>query len=135
MEFLNTDWLRKLSNLIIIGPAEVGKTHIAISLCHDAIIKGHQIIFYSKGQSLSDGITLFALIAKLSRTNHSFSLIEYYSKLTILCIDELGYVALTKKQADHLKKDRTGYINHYHKPFHQRWISLWLNFLQLGKDL
>lgn len=90
IEFIHTDWLRKPSNLVIIGPAGVGKTHIATALCHDALIKGHQTIF----------ITLFDLVAKLSRANPPFSLIEYYSKIPILCIDELGYVVPTKEQAD-----------------------------------
>ncbi|MGB9630009.1 MAG: ATP-binding protein [Thermodesulfobacteriota bacterium] len=90
MEFINTDWLRKPSNLVIIGPAGTGKTHIATALCHDALSKGHQTIF----------ITLFDLVAKLSRANNPFSLIEYYAKVPILCIDELGYAVPTKEQAD-----------------------------------
>lgn len=90
MEFINTEWLKKPCNLVIIGPAGVGKTHIAKSLCHDAIIKGHQTIF----------ITLFDLTAKLSRAKSVYSLIEYYSKVSILCLDELGYVFPTKEQAD-----------------------------------
>jgi len=32
MEFINTDWLKKPSNLLIIGPAGTGKTHIATAL-------------------------------------------------------------------------------------------------------
>ncbi len=90
LEFINTDWLKKPSNLVLIGPAGVGKTHIATALCHEAILKGHQTIF----------ITLSDLIAKLSRTPNTFSLIEYYSKVPILCIDELGYLVPTKEQAD-----------------------------------
>jgi DNA replication protein DnaC len=90
MEFINTDWLRKPSNLLLIGPAGVGKTHIATAICHDAILKGHQTIF----------ITLFDLVAKLSRANNPFSSIEYYAKVPILCLDELGYVVPTKEQAD-----------------------------------
>lgn len=90
MEFLHTDWLKKPANLVIIGPAGVGKTHVATALCHDALIKGHQTIF----------ITLFDLVAKLSKANNHFSLIDYYAKLPILCLDELGYVVPTKEQAD-----------------------------------
>jgi DNA replication protein DnaC len=90
MEFIHTDWLKKPSNLVIIGPAGTGKTHIATALCHDALSKGHQTIF----------ITLFDLVAKLSRANNPFSSIEYYAKVPILCLDELGYVVPTKEQAD-----------------------------------
>ena len=90
MEFIHTDWLKKPSNLVIIGPAGTGKTHIATALCHDALSKGHQTIF----------ITLFDLVAKLSKANNLFSSIEYYAKVPILCLDELGYVVPTKEQAD-----------------------------------
>lgn len=90
MEFINSEWLRKPSNLIIIGPPGTGKTHIAIAICHEALIKGKQTIF----------ITLFDLTVKLSRANNPFSLIEFYGKVPVLCLDELGYVIPTREQAD-----------------------------------
>ncbi len=90
MEFINTDWLKKPCNLVIVGPAGVGKTHMATALCHDALIKGHQTVFAS----------LFDLTAKLSKARNVYSLIEYYAKVAILCLDELGYVVPTKEQAD-----------------------------------
>lgn len=90
MEFINTDWLKKPCNLVIVGPAGVGKTHMATALCHDALMKGHQTVFAS----------LFDLTAKLSKARNVYSLIEYYAKVAILCLDELGYVVPTKEQAD-----------------------------------
>lgn len=92
MEFISTEWLKRPCNLVIVGPAGVGKTHIAAALCHDAIIKGHKTVF----------ITLFDLAAKLSNPNRIYNLIDYYSKVPILCLDELGYVFPTKEQADHI---------------------------------
>lgn len=90
MEFMNKDWLKRPCNLVIVGPAGVGKTHIATALCHDAIMKGHQTVF----------ISLFDFTSKLSKSRNVYSLIEYYSKVPILCLDELGYVLPTKEQAD-----------------------------------
>ena len=90
MEFINTDWLKKPCNLVIVGPAGVGKTHMATALCHDALIKGHQTVF----------VSLFDLTAKLSKARNVYSLIDYYAKVPILCLDELGYVVPTKEQAD-----------------------------------
>ena len=90
MEFLQTQWLKKPSNLVLIGPAGVGKTHIATALCHEALLKGHHTVF----------VTLFDLTAKLSRAKHLYSLIDYYAKIPILCIDEIGYVVPGKEQAD-----------------------------------
>ena len=89
-EYMNTSWLKKPSNLVIIGPAGVGKTHIATALCYDALCKGYQTVF----------LTLYDLTRKLSKAKSVFSLIEYYSKIPILCLDELGYVFPTKEQAD-----------------------------------
>jgi DNA replication protein DnaC len=90
MEFLHTQWLKKPSNLLLIGPAGVGKTHIASAFCHEAILNGHQTVF----------LTLFDLTAKLSKTKNLYSLIEYYARVPILCIDELGYIIPSKEQAD-----------------------------------
>ena len=80
MEFLQTQWLKKPFNLVLIGPAGVGKTHIATALCHEALLKGHHTVF----------VTLFDLTAKLSKAKNLYSLIDYYAKIPILCLDELG---------------------------------------------
>ena len=90
MEFINTDWLKKPCNLVLIGPAGVGKTHVATALCHDALTKGHQTVLLS----------LFDLTAKLSKAKSVYSLIEYYSRVPVFCLDELGYVIPTKEEAD-----------------------------------
>ncbi len=90
LEFLNTQWLKKPSNLVIIGPAGVGKTHITISLCPEAILQGRQTVFLS----------LFDLNAKLAKAKSPYHLIEYYGRIPILCLDELGYVVPTQEQAD-----------------------------------
>lgn len=90
LELMNTDWLKKPCNLILIGPAGVGKTHMATALCHDALMKGQHTVF----------LTLFDLTAKLSKSKSLYGLIDYYAKAQVLCIDELGYVIPTKEQAD-----------------------------------
>lgn len=90
MEMLNTDWLKKPCSIVIIGPAGVGKTHIADALCIDAIMKGHQAV----------SISIFDLTAKLSKARSIYSLIDYYAKVRVLCLDEMGYVFPTKEQAD-----------------------------------
>jgi DNA replication protein DnaC len=82
MEFMHTDRLTKPSNLLLIGPSGVGKTHIASALCYDAVLKGKQTIFTS----------LFDLTAKLEKARSVYSLIDYYAKIPVLCLDEMGYV-------------------------------------------
>ena len=68
----------------------MGKTHLANALCYEAILQGHPTIFLS----------LFDLTAKLTKSKNLYSLIDYYAKIPILCLDELGYVLPSKEQAD-----------------------------------
>jgi DNA replication protein DnaC len=90
MEYLKTEFLKKPTNLVLVGAAGVGKTHLATALCHQAVLQGHQTIF----------ITLFDFTSKLAKTKTPYSLIEYYAKVPLLCLDEVGYVVPTKEQAD-----------------------------------
>lgn len=90
MEYIKTEFLKKPSNLVLIGAAGVGKSHLATALCHQAVLSGHQTVF----------ITLFDFTAKLAKAKSPFSLIEYYAKVPLLCLDEVGYVVPTKEQSD-----------------------------------
>lgn len=92
MAFMQTDWLQKPSNLLLIGPSGVGKTHLASAFCYDAVLKGKQTVFLS----------LFDLTAKLSKAKSLYSLIDYYARIPVLCLDELGYVLPSREEADHL---------------------------------
>jgi len=73
MEFVHTQWLKQPSNLVLIGPAGVGKTHLATALCYEAILQGHQTVLLS----------LFDLTAKLTKARNLYSLIDYYAKIPI----------------------------------------------------
>ncbi len=90
LEYMNTQWLNAPSNLVLIGPAGVGKTHIATALCHDALTKGRQTLFLS----------LFELTARLTRAKNLYTLIEYYARIPVLCLDEIGYVVPHQEHAD-----------------------------------
>jgi DNA replication protein DnaC len=92
MEFMQTDWLAKPCNLVLIGPSGVGKTHVASAICYDAVTKGRQTVF----------LTLFDLTAKLTKARSVYSLIDYYAKVPVLCLDEVGYVMPTREHADYL---------------------------------
>jgi len=92
LQFVGTRWLSEPANLLLIGQAGVGKTHLATALCHDALTKGFQTLF----------MTLFELTAKIARARNPYSLIEFYARVPVLCIDELGYVIPSREQADAL---------------------------------
>jgi DNA replication protein DnaC len=90
MEFLHSNSIKHYKNLLIIGPAGVGKSHIASALCYEAILASNQTFF----------ISFFDLMAKLAKSKNLFSLIDYYARLPLLCIDELGYAIPSQEQAD-----------------------------------
>jgi DNA replication protein DnaC len=92
MEFMATDWLKKQCNLILVGPPGVGKSHVVTALCYDAVTKGIQTVF----------VTLFDLTARLTRARSVYSLIEYYARVPVLCLDELGYALPSREHADFL---------------------------------
>ena len=90
MEYVQTDFLKKPTNLVLIGAAGVGKTHLSTALCHQAVMKGQMTVF----------TTLFDFTAKLAKAKNIYTLIDYYSRVPVLCLDELGYVVPNKDQAD-----------------------------------
>jgi DNA replication protein DnaC len=92
VEFMETDWLKKPCNLVLIGPSGVGKSHVASAICYDAVTKGKQTVF----------LTLFDLTARLTKARSVYSLIDYYAKVPVLCLDEVGYVMPTREHADYL---------------------------------
>jgi len=90
MEFMAHPWLKEPCNLVLIGPAGVGKTHLAKALCHDAVMKGHQALF----------VSLFDLMAKITKAINLYNAIDFYAKVPVLCLDEVGYAFPSKDQAD-----------------------------------
>jgi len=82
MEFAKSPWIKQSRNLVLVGPAGVGKTHLATSLCYQGIHASESTVF----------ITCFDLVGKLKNSRNKHSVIQYYSSVRALCLDELGYV-------------------------------------------
>jgi len=90
MTFANAPWVEEIRNLVLIGPAGVGKTHLATGLCYEAIQKGIPVT----------SITCFDLVGKLKNARNRNALIQYYSAVKVLCLDELGYVFPSQEEAN-----------------------------------
>lgn len=88
--FSDTPWVNEVKNLALIGPSGVGKSHLAASLCYRAIQEGIPTAF----------ITCFDLVNKLKRSKNKNTMIQYYSTIKVLCLDELGYVFPSQDEAN-----------------------------------
>lgn len=89
--FESSDWIDNAENIVFIGPAGVGKSHLADALCYNMI---------SQQGIPTTRITCFDLIEKLKKHRNKYSLLNYYASIRILCLDELGYVFPSQDQAN-----------------------------------
>lgn len=88
--FSESSWIEEVKNLVLIGPSGVGKSHLAASLCYRAIGEGIPTAF----------ITCFDLVNKLKRSKNKHTMLQYYSSIKVLCLDELGYVFPNQDEAN-----------------------------------
>lgn len=90
MALHQSSWDKDVKNAVLIGPSGVGKSHLASSICYQAIQKGIPTAF----------ITCFDLVNKLKRSASKYTMTQYYSNVKLLCLDELGYVFPNQEQAN-----------------------------------
>jgi DNA replication protein DnaC len=91
LDFRSSPWIASASNLVLIGDAGIGKSHLAKSICYDAIQQGHAVYF----------TTAFDLISKIKRARSCSAKIDFYGGiLPVLCLDELGYTVYQKDDTD-----------------------------------
>lgn len=86
-------FLEEPANVILLGPAGVGKSMIAKNLTYDAVLAGHQCIVVEAAHMLSE----------LQRQESPRLLqrkINFYAKPKLLVIDELGYLSFNDQASD-----------------------------------
>jgi DNA replication protein DnaC len=91
-ELATASFVQTATNVILLGPPGVGKTHLAVSLAEAALAAGHSASF----------ITLTALVEDLDTAQHKGLLrqrLATYMRPTLLVIDEVGYTRLSPRQA------------------------------------
>ena len=90
MAFRSSPWREEARNLLFIGSTGVGKSHLASALCYDTIQKAIP----------ASCLRCYDLVGKLKRSRNKHALIQYYSTINVLCLDELGYVFPTQEEAN-----------------------------------
>lgn len=93
IKLCSLDFIDQKGNIIFLGPPGVGKTHLSIGLGIKACIARYRVVF----------TTAQKLIEELMLSQRDGSLIDRlmsYSRLHIIIIDELGYMPITREQAN-----------------------------------
>lgn len=93
MDLLLGDYLEKAENILALGNAGTGKTHIAIALGMEACQKGYPVLFKTAAH----------LVHELTEAHDEKRLLNLQAKLKaqkLLIIDELGYVPFSKTGAE-----------------------------------
>ena len=90
---MTLEFLNDAANVVLVGPNGVGKSMIAQNIAHQALTRGHTVLFTSAGQLLGDLCALDSDSALRRRLRH-------YARPQLLVIDEVGYLSYSNRHAD-----------------------------------
>jgi DNA replication protein DnaC len=93
---LSLDFVRDGRNLILLGPNGIGKTMLVKNIAYQAVLAGYSVLFRTAAELLDD---VNCDSPELRRRR-----IAAYSRPTLMCIDEIGYLSYDDHAADLLYK-------------------------------
>lgn len=93
LQISSLEFIEKKENLIFLGPPGVGKTHLAVGFGLKACSAKYRVLFMTAQKLIED------LMLSLKEGTITSKLLAY-SRLNLLIIDELGYMPITKEQAN-----------------------------------
>jgi DNA replication protein DnaC len=103
LQLASCQWVREHRNILVTGPTGVGKTYVACALAHKACQQGFKAVYERAPR-------LFNTLA-VARADGSYSrLLNTFSKLDVLVIDDFGLLSLNDDMARDLLEiidDRT----------------------------
>ncbi len=86
-------FIEEKSNIILIGPVGVGKSHISIALGYQACLKNQNVLFISAIDAVNN-LVAAQHVGQLKQE------LKKYLKPSLLLLDELGYLPIDKTGAD-----------------------------------
>jgi DNA replication protein DnaC len=93
IKLCSLEFIEQKGNVIFLGPPGVGKTHLSVGLGMKACTAKYRVVFTSAQ----------GLLEELMLSQRDGSLLEklmVYSRLHLLIIDKLGYMPITREQAN-----------------------------------
>ena len=86
-------FLKDKANVIFMGGAGLGKTHLATALAHAGCLAGHSVLF-------TTAIDIVNTLAAAQSTQRLKAELKKYISPSIVLVDELGYLPIDKTGAD-----------------------------------
>jgi len=86
-------FLKDKANVIFMGGAGLGKTHLSTALAYEGCLAGHTVLF-------TTAIDIVNTLAAAQSTHRLRAELKKYMSPSIVCIDELGYLPIDKTGAD-----------------------------------
>jgi DNA replication protein DnaC len=86
-------FLKDKANVIFMGGAGLGKSHLATALAYEGCLAGHTVLF-------TTAIDIVNTLAAAQSTHRLKAELKKYMSPSIVCVDELGYLPIDKTGAD-----------------------------------
>ncbi len=87
------DYIKNGHPVVLLGDSGTGKSHLLIGLGHAACEQGHRVRYTTTAQLANE-------LAEAQSDRQLSRLVARYGRYDLLCLDELGYVALDTQGAE-----------------------------------